>query len=72
MNFIFAALPTFVIVGLVSWKYSPYTNGNTILIIASITALLVGLIASIWRTRFWDTASNIGSYTTNARKKSNE
>ncbi len=71
LSFIFAALPTFFIVGLVTWKYSPYTSGTTILLIASIAALLVGLIASIWRSRFWETTSNIGSHTPYARKKNN-
>jgi len=71
LSFIFTALPTFFIVGLVAWKYNPYTSGSTILLIASIAALLVGLIASIWRSRFWETASNIGSHTSYARKKDN-
>ena len=69
INFIFAAIPTFLIAGAVAWKYSPYTEGGTIFIIASIAALVVGLAAGIWRSRFWDTASTIGSYTTYSKKK---
>ena len=69
MNFMFAALPTLFIVGGLVWRFGPYTKGSTVLLIASITAFVIGLAAGIWRSRFWGAASAIGSHTPYARKR---
>ena len=69
INFIFAAIPTFVIAGVIAWRYNPYTSGSTIFAIASISAVVVGAVAGIWRSKFWETASSIGAHTHYVRKK---
>jgi hypothetical protein len=69
VNFMFAAIPTLFLVGGLVWRFSPYTKGSTVLLIASITAFIIGLVAGIWRSHFWDAASTIGSHTPYTRKR---
>lgn len=68
INFIFAAIPTWVLVGVVVWRYSPYTEGSTVLLIASASSVLVGLVAGIWRSGFWGSATKAASFSPYARK----
>jgi len=69
LNFIFAATPTWVLVGLLVWRYSPYTEGSTVLFIASIASIVVGVTAGIWRVGFWNSATKLASISPYARRK---
>jgi hypothetical protein len=68
LSFIFAAIPAWIIVGAVVWKYSPYTDGSTIFSIATITSLVIGVIAGVWRSGFWGNARKIASFSPYTRK----
>ena len=57
INFNFAATPILFIVGALIWRFWPYTKRSTVL-----------LIAGIWRSHFWNTATTISSHTPYARK----
>jgi len=71
LSFIFAAIPTWVIVGAVVWKYSPYTDGSVIFFITTITSIVIGVIAGIWRSRFWSNARKVAKFSPYARKDKN-
>ena len=71
LSFVFAAIPTWVIVGAVVWKYSPNTDGSVIFSIATITSIVIGVIAGVWRSGFWGNAKKVASFSPYARKDKN-
>ena len=72
ISFVFAAIPTWLVVGGVVWRYSPNTAGSTVLMAATISAVIIGLIAGLKGSGFWSAASTVGSYTPYARKHKND
>jgi hypothetical protein len=53
VNFVIAAILTWILVSLLYWKYGSYSSASEVLIAATISAVVVGVIAGIWRTGFW-------------------
>ena len=53
VNFVIAAILTWIFVSLLYWKYGSYDSASEILIAATISAVVVGVIAGIWRAGFW-------------------
>ncbi len=72
LSFIFAAIPTWLVVGGVVWRYSPNTEGSNVFVTASIAAIIVGLIAGAKASGFWSAATTVSSYTPNARRHKND
>ena len=68
LNFVFAVIPTWIIVGAVAWKYSPYTDGSTIFSIATITSIVIGVLAGVWGNGFWGNARKVTSFSPYTRK----
>jgi hypothetical protein len=61
LNFLFAAIPAWIFVGLLVWKYSPYTEGTTVAAIASVVSIVIGILAGVWRNGFWGSAQKAAS-----------
>jgi len=68
VNFVIGALPTFFVSGMLVWRYSPYTEGNTVLLISCISSAVVGLASGIWKAGFWSLVSEITSLSPYSRK----
>ena len=52
VNFVIAAILAWIFASLLYWKYGSYTSGGEIVIVATISAVAVGLTAGIWRSGF--------------------
>jgi hypothetical protein len=71
LSFLFAAIPAWLIVGGVVWKYSPDIKGSTIFMISTIVSIIVGVVAGVWRNGFWSNAGKAASlspYSSKPRK----
>jgi hypothetical protein len=68
LNFLFAAIPAWIFVGLLVWRYSPYTEGTTVAAIASVTSIVVGIVAGVWKSGFWDSVQKITSLSPYAKR----
>jgi len=62
VNFVFAAIPAWIVVGTIVWKTKPYMDGSKVFIIASISSIIIGVVAGIWRNGFWGKASKLSPY----------
>jgi len=54
VNFVVAAILSWILVSLLYWRYGSYSSGGEILTVSTITAIVVGLIAGIFRDGFWN------------------
>jgi len=71
INFIFAAIPTWLVVGIVVWKYNPEMNGGKVFLIACLASVAVGIVAGIKRAGFWGAAAKVASYSSYSKNKKN-
>ncbi len=62
INFAFAAIPAWLFIGLLVWRYNPNMNGGKVFLIVSIISIVVGLVAGIKRAGFWRAATKIAAY----------
>ena len=69
INFIFSAIPTWLVVGIVVWKYNPEMNGSKVFFIACLASVVVGIIAGIKRAGFWGAATKMASYSPYSKNK---
>lgn len=69
LSFVFAAIPTWFVVGMVVWKYSPNTAGSTVFLIATISGVIFGVVAGIWRNGFWSNAVKIAKHSPYSREE---
>lgn len=69
INFVFAAIPTWLFVGLLVWRYNPNMNGGKVFLIASISSVVIGLVAGIKRAGFWRSATKAAAYSPYSQKK---
>ena len=68
VNFVFAAILTWIVVGIVVWKYNPYMDGIKVFLIASLSSIIIGVVAGIWRNGFWSSASKFSPYSRKPKK----
>jgi len=68
VNFVIAAFIVWIFAILLYWKYGSYNHSEGILVRAGIFAIIVGLIAGIWRDRFWGLLQKVGAFMHYSRK----
>ncbi len=68
VNFIFAVIPAWIVIGIVVWKASPNMEGSKVFMITSISSIIIGIVAGIWRTGFWIGAAKLSPYSRKDRK----
>ena len=69
INFVFAAVPTWLFVGLLVWRYNPHMSGGKVFLIACIASVVLGLVAGIKRAGFWRAATKAAEYSQYSQKK---
>ena len=62
VNFVFAAIIAWIVVGITVWKFNPYMAGSKVFMIASLSSIVIGVVAGIWRNGFWRGASQLSPY----------
>ena len=68
VNFVFAAIPAWICIGILVWKTNPYMDGSKVFMITSIASIVVGVVAGIWRNGFWIGAAKISPYSRKNQK----
>jgi len=68
LSFVFAAIPTWLIVGGVVWKFAPDLDGSFVLLVATIASIIIGIMAGLGGNGFWSSASKVASFSPYARK----
>lgn len=68
VSFVFAAILAWIVVGVIVWKYNPYMDGSKVFMIASLSSIVIGVAAGIWRNGFWSSASKLSPYSRKSKK----